>query len=309
MATPTRTKIESTLVILGTVATLVAVSCIGSAGVGLDGGIPFTENISLLTACAGLALLIQWIAWVPAARAKSETFYDLTGGLTYIGVVSFSLWACHEQRPLTTRQWILSAMVAIWATRLASFLYRRVHRTGKDGRFDELKANPIRFLIPWTVQGLWVFLTALVVLILNTRATPGGPLNAVDALGMSVWLLGFGIEVVADRQKSAFSARAKNKGLWIDEGLWSRCRHPNYFGEILLWTGIAVCGLGTLNGPQLIGLISPIFVAFLLLKISGIPILDKRNLEKWGDQEAYLAYRKRTRVLLPIARASKDSDH
>ena len=248
---------------------------------------------------AAICLGIQWLAWIPASLAKSERYYDLTGGLTYLTVVGFTLWAGSQSESPSARELIVSLLVVIWALRLSSFLYLRIHRTGKDGRFDRLKTSPIRFLVPWTIQGLWVFLTMIVVIVINSQAESAPELGIWDAIGLLMWLLGFSIEVIADNQKSAFNANSDNQGKWIDSGLWSYSRHPNYLGEIMLWTGIACFGISCFSGMERLAWISPIFIYLLLTKISGVPILDRRGLEKWGDQPEYHKYREETPTLLP----------
>ena len=237
--------------------------------------------------------------------AKTERFYDLTGGLTYLIVVGFSLWAGSQSEAPSLRELIVSLLVVIWAVRLSSFLYFRIHRTGKDGRFDRLKTSPIRFLVPWTIQGLWVFLTMIVVIVINSQTGSAPALGIWDAVGLSIWLLGFSIEVVADNQKTVFNTESNNQGKWIDSGLWSYSRHPNYLGEILLWTGIACFGISCFTGLERVAWISPIFIYLLLTKLSGIPILDRRALEKWGDDVEYQKYRENTPALFP--RLSKKS--
>ena len=248
---------------------------------------------------AAICLGIQWLAWIPASLAKSERYYDLTGGLTYLTVVGFTLWAGSQSESPSARELIVSLLVVIWALRLSSFLYLRIHRTGKDGRFDRLKTSPIRFLVPWTIQGLWVFLTMIVVIVINSQANSAPELGIWDAIGLLMWLLGFSIEVIADNQKSAFNANSENQGKWIDSGLWSYSRHPNYLGEIMLWTGIACFGISCFSGMERLAWISPIFIYLLLTKISGVPILDRRGLEKWGDKPEYHKYREGTPTLLP----------
>ena len=257
------------------------------------------SGYSAVLYCAVLCIGVQWIAWIPASIAKTERFYDLTGGLTYLIVVSFSLWAGSQSEAPSLRELIVSLLVVIWALRLSSFLYFRIHRTGKDGRFDRLKTSPIRFLVPWTIQGLWVFLTMIVVIVINSQADSAPALGIWDAVGLSMWLLGFGIEVVADNQKTVFNTETNNQGKWIDSGLWSYSRHPNYLGEILLWTGIACFGISCFTGLERFAWISPIFIYLLLTKLSGIPILDKRALEKWGDDVEYQKYRDKTPALFP----------
>jgi steroid 5-alpha reductase family enzyme len=179
---------------------------------------------------------------------------------------------------------------------LGSFLFRRIHAAGSDPRFDEIKPSASRFFVAWTLQGLWVFLTLSASLAAITTLTPAR-LGLLDVVGLGIWVLGFVIEVIADRQKSQF--RSENPGHYISSGLWAWSRHPNYFGEILLWLGIAVIASSTLRGWQWVTLISPLFVFFLLTKISGIPMLEKRADARWGDHEGYRRYKAETPVLIP----------
>ena len=252
--------------------------------------------------CAIIVFGIQWLSWVPASVGQTERFYDLTGGMTYLVVVAFSLWVGSESEGIGSRELLISALVAIWSIRLSGFLFLRIHHKGKDGRFDDLKTSPVRFLVPWTLQGLWVFLTANVVIVINSQTGPSPPLGIWDVIGLLIWILGFGIEVLADMQKTRFNSNPKNEGRWIDQGLWSLCRHPNYLGETLLWTGIAVFGVSCLGGFEWVSWISPVFVYLLLTKVSGIPILDRRALSKWGDDPEYQAYRERVPAMIPLLR-------
>ena len=257
------------------------------------------NGYSAVMYCAVMCIGMQWLAWIPASIGKTERFYDLAGGLTYLTVVGFSLWAGAQSEPPSLRELIISVLVVIWSLRLSFFLYFRIHRTGKDGRFDQLKTSPIRFLVPWTLQGLWVFLTMIVVIVINSQADSAPPLGVWDAVGLFVWVLGFGIETIADQQKTVFNTEPTNRGKWIESGLWSYSRHPNYLGEILLWTGIAFFGISCFTGLERVAWISPIFIYILLTKVSGTPILDKRALEKWGDDPLYQKYRENTPALIP----------
>ena len=283
----------TTIVVLSVfVIVFLIVSAVGNNSVSFSG-------YSAVLYCALICIGMQWLAWIPASMAKTERFYDITGGLTFLTVVGFSLWAGAQSEAPSLRELIVSLLVVIWSLRLSSFLYFRIHRTGKDGRFDRLKTSPIRFLVPWTIQGLWVFLTMIVVIVINSQADSAPALGIWDALGLSIWLLGFSIEVIADNQKTAFNSEPNNQGKWIDSGLWAYSRHPNYLGEILLWTGIACFGIPSFTGLERFAWISPIFIYLLLTKLSGIPILDKRALEKWSDDVEYQKYRENTPALFP----------
>ena len=278
------------------VSVLLIVSLVTSA---IDFNSVEVNGLPAVVWCAIIAFAVQWLAWIPASISQTERFYDLTGGLTYLAVVAFSLWAGLQSEDPSTREWLISALVAIWAIRLSSFLFLRIHEAGKDGRFDQLKTSPVRFLVPWTLQALWVFLTLNVVVVINSQSGPAPPLGIWDGIGLMVWIMGFGIEVMADSQKTAFNANPENEGRWIDEGLWSRSRHPNYLGEILLWVGIACFGIACFDGLEMVAWVSPIFVYLLLTKVSGIPLLDRRALAKWGDDPDYQRYRDSTPALIP----------
>ena len=290
----TRQDLRLTTIVVTSVSIIVflVVSAVGNNSVILN-------EYSAVLYCAVICIGMQWVVWIPASIGQTERFYDLTGGLTYLTVVGFSLWAGSQSETPSLRELIVSLLVVIWSLRLSSFLYLRIHRTGKDGRFDKLKTSPIRFLVPWTLQGLWVFLTMIVVIVINSQADSAPALGVWDGIGLSIWILGFGIEVIADNQKTIFNTEPDNQGKWIDSGLWSYSRHPNYLGEILLWTGIAFFGISCFTGLERVAWISPIFIYLLLTKISGTPILDKRALEKWGDDPEYQKYRVNTPALIP----------
>lgn len=280
---------QSLAAVFVAVAIGAAIAWAGSDGGDRAGGVP------VFALCAALAFAINWLAFVPAAIKQTEHYYDLTGGITYITV---TLVAVLLSRELDLRAMLVAGMVLVWSLRLATFLFRRISKAGKDGRFDEIKTIPTRFLMAWTVQGLWVLLTAAAALAVITGGTRE-PLGPVGYLGLAVWAFGFLIEVVADRQKSAFKADPANKGRFINVGLWAWSRHPNYFGEIVLWTGMAIVALPVLHGWQYATLISPVFVAFLLIRVSGIPMLESSADERWGGQDDYETYKRNTPVLMP----------
>ena len=252
-------------------------------------------GVPLFALSVGLAYLIQWLVFIPSYLLQTEKFFDLTGSITYISVITIALFFSIGA---DGRSFLLWALVVIWAIRLGTFLFRRIKKAGKDDRFDEIKPSFIRFLIVWTIQGLWVTFTMAAALVAITT-TNRKELDLFALVGFLVWALGFSIEVIADSQKSRFSANPDNKGKFIQTGLWSRSRHPNYFGEIVLWIGVAVIAIPVLQGWQWIALISPVFVTLLLTRVSGVPLLEKKADKKWGGQEDYESYKKRTPVLIP----------
>ncbi len=261
----------------------------GSQGGGSALGMP------VFALCVAIAFLIQWLAFIPAFLLQSEKFFDLTGSITYITVVVLSVLLSPV---IDGRSILLMVLVVIWAGRLGTFLFRRILKAGKDARFDDLKPSFFRFLNTWTLQGLWVTFTLAAALAAITTTTRE-PLGLFALVGLVIWAFGFMIEAVADAQKSRFRANPENKDRFIQTGLWAKSRHPNYFGEIVLWIGVALIAVPVLRDWQWITMISPIFVALLLTRISGIPLLQKRADEKWGGQEDYEAYKANTPVLIP----------
>lgn len=252
-------------------------------------------TIPLFALAVGLAFLIQWLVFIPSYMRQTEKFFDLTGSLTYISIVTLALVLSKE---VDLRTIVLWALVVIWASRLGTFLFRRIRREGKDDRFDELKPSFLRFLNVWTVQGLWVtFTMAAALVVITTSKRVGFDIFAI--IGLLIWIFGFSMEALADMQKNRFNANPANKGKFIQTGLWSRSRHPNYFGEIVIWIGVAVIALPVLQGWQWVALISPLFVTLLLTRVSGVPLLEKKSDAKWGGQPDYEAYKQRTPVLIP----------
>lgn len=266
------------------------------AGIALAGsqGSAQVSGIPLFALAVGLAFLIQWIAFIPAYINKTEKFFDLTGSITYITVVLVSVFLSPT---IDGRSWLLMAVVVIWALRLGTFLFTRIRAEGEDRRFREIKVSFPRFLLTWTLQGLWVTFSLAAALAAITSHVKAD-LGVFAFVGFIVWLIGFGIEAIADWQKSKFRSNPENKGKFISAGLWSWSRHPNYFGEIVLWVGVAVIALPILSGWTWLMLISPIFIILLLTKISGVPMLEKIADEKWGGQEEYESYKANTSVLI-----------
>jgi steroid 5-alpha reductase family enzyme len=261
---------------------------------GSQGGSKY-NGVPVFALCVGLTFLIQWIVFVPSYLSQTEKFFDLTGSLTYISVITIDLLLSGN---FDARVVLLWALVIVWAVRLGTFLFGRIRKAGRDDRFDEIKPSFIRFLNVWTIQALWVTFTMAAALVAITTTVRKG-LDAFAVVGFLIWVFGFAFEVIADSQKSRFAADPANKGRFIQTGLWAKSRHPNYFGEIMLWIGVAFIALPVLTGLQWVALISPLFVALLLTRVSGVPLLEAKADKKWGGQPDYEEYKKKTPVLLP----------
>ncbi|MFT4712997.1 MAG: steroid 5-alpha reductase family enzyme [Candidatus Azotimanducaceae bacterium] len=249
-------------------------------------------GLPMLFVFGAAVFLIQWLAFVPAYIYQTEKYFDLIGSLTYISLAVIALILSNKD----IGSIIIALMVLIWAMRLGSFLFVRVQKVGHDSRFTKIKPDFLQYLMTWTLQGLWVFLTFAAGLTALT-AGKSHPVDFFVIAGSLLWIIGFSIEVIADGQKSTFRSDAANKGKFIQHGLWARSRHPNYFGEILLWTGVAITAIPVLEGLQYVTLISPVFVFILLTKISGVRMLEHQARRRWGDDPEYNAYHARTPVL------------
>ena len=246
--------------------------------------------------CMLLAFGVQWIMFAHSWKQQTEHFFDLTGSATYITVI---LTALLLTGAFDLRSLLIAAVILVWALRLGNFLFNRVRTSGRDARFTSILPSFSVLLMTWTLQGTWVSLTASCALAAIASSTTL-PLDTWAAAGLALWAAGFMIEVVADRQKLAFRAELANRNRFITTGLWAWSRHPNYFGEIVLWIGIAVMAAPALNGGQLVTLLSPLFVVVLLTRISGMRMLELQAQKRWGGEPAYVAYRNTTSALIPL---------
>ena len=243
-----------------------------------------------------LAFLIQWVAYIPAYIFQTEKFYDLTGSLSYLTVIWFVFFSSNNLSGLNIQNLIVVTLISIWAIRLGTFLFGRIHKDGEDKRFRTIKTSASQFFMTWTLQGMWVSICTMCA-ITAISSSQGIIANALFYLGLVFFIVGFAIEVVSDQQKSAFRAVPENKEKFITSGLWSKSQHPNYFGEILLWSAIALLSISSLNGTQYLTLISPVFTYVLLVYISGVRMLDDMGNKKWGHLEEYKEYKRNTPTL------------
>ena len=259
----------------------------------------FLNETPLIYYCISLSFIIHWIIFIPSFLNKTEKFYDFTGMIAYLSIIVFVLYQKYQILDYIDFDSILLAfLISVWTLRLGLFLFYRVFKVGEDKRFREVKKSPLKFLVWFSVSGLWVSLTSISALhILTSRITHNSYYFVY--LGALVWLFGFLFEVIADYQKTKFKNDENNKGKFINTGLWSISRHPNYFGEIILWFGIAIITIPSLSGWGYITLISPIFVYFLLTSISGINLLEATADKRWGSLDSYKEYKEKTPELIP----------
>ena len=282
----------------GAIALCILTAYLVAIAASVDG--VFLSGIPIILLCAVVSFVTHWMIAAPSLITSSEKYFDFTGMVATLLVVLTAMFALLSSgAEASIRSVFVASFVSVWTLRLGIFLYKRIVKAGEDSRFRDIKKSIPKFLMTWTLSALWVFLTtvnAITLIALN----PLEPIGIFFIMGALLWLLGFGFEVIADRQKKYFSEQPKNEGRFITQGLWSLSRHPNYFGEIILWAGIAVISLPFLSGWQYVTLVSPVFVFLLLTRISGLPFLEDKAEKKWGEDKDYIEYKKRTPILVPF---------
>lgn len=241
-----------------------------------------------------VSLVINGGMFVIAYKFRSDKLTDASYALSFIvlALVAF-LYS-----PKNLFAIVALALVCIWALRIGGFLLYRVIRSGRDKRFDGIRENFWQFGKFWLGQAVtvWVLMFPATMGLLS-----GASFNAIMLVGVGIWCAGFIIETLADVQKYRFTSDVAHKGQWIDSGVWRYSRHPNYFGEIMIWIGVYFYNFFALSpSARLVGALSPIVITILLLFVSGIPILEKEADRRWGSQRAYQDYKKHTSLLIPL---------
>ena len=266
-------------------------------------GVPLDPNLLGLTALVTVGY--QFMFFVIAAGLEIDTVTDLAGGTNFVVLAALGLGVSEAT---SARQIVCSSMVMVWGVRLSGFLLFRILQWGEDKRFDDKRSNLLAFAAFWVIQAIWVWTVSLPVTLLNGDSGGGADApfgTASDIIGVVMWSLGFLCEVVADQQKLHYKADPANRGHWCDVGVWAWSRHPNYFGEILLWWGVftaAASGFvkGGDAGVWIGAVLGPLFLTLLLLFVSGIPLLEDSADKRYGTRQDYLEYKRLTSPIVPL---------
>jgi steroid 5-alpha reductase family enzyme len=247
-------------------------------------------GISLL-----VALGVNAAFFAVAAIRKTDVVTDLSYSLSF-ALLALALPSMGAHKLV---QLIAALMVLLWAFRLGGYLFGRILRIKVDHRFDEMRDKPLRFARFWILQAITVAVIMLPVsYLLGRKGVPEfGPWAIA---GVALWLVGLVIEAVSDAQKSAFKGKEANRGRFVSSGLWRYSRHPNYFGEMLVWWGLFVYAVPFLDGAAFFVALGPLFLTLLLLFVSGIPLLEKSAEAKYGADPAYREYKRKTSILVPL---------
>ncbi len=244
-----------------------------------------------------VSLVINLVMFLIAFRFKTDKLTDISYAATFFVIVLYGVLT----NAMSDYNLALFGMITLWSFRLGGFLLMRIWKMGRDKRFDGMRDNFLAFGRFWLLQAITVW----IVLIPSSFAFASNRpfVSDLSLLGIVIFITGLMIEANADLQKYRFSRNPKNKDKWIDEGIWHYSRHPNYFGEMLVWAGVYIYVFPGLVGFQpLIGVISPLFITTMLLFVSGVPILEKSADKKWGKQAAYQEYKRTTHLIIPLPR-------
>ncbi|HUX11416.1 MAG TPA: DUF1295 domain-containing protein [Spirochaetia bacterium] len=241
------------------------------------------------------AFAVNGFFFVYAVTKKTDVVTDLSYSLSF-AVVSVVLVVRNATGPATAL--VPAVLTLVWAIRLGAYLFTRIIKTRIDHRFDGMREIPLRFARFWILQAV-----AVSIILLPVAASVASIRVIVspfpfELAGVLLWIAGFAIEVIADAQKAAF--KRGGTSAFISQGLWKYSRHPNYFGETLLWWGLFVYVIPILSGALFLAVLGPVFITVLLLFVSGIPLLEKRSDERWGADPAYAEYKRRTSLFVPL---------
>ena len=250
----------------------------------------------LFGATAGAVAGCMLALWLLSLALRDASIADIFWGLGFAVIaVSTFLWTNDGS---SARRVLITALVSLWGLRLAAYLLWRNAGHGEDSRYVAMRRywGPrfwwVSLFTVFALQGTFLWIVSLPVQL--GQVAPGGPLGALDAAGIVLFSIGLSFEAVGDWQLARFKADPANAGRVMDRGLWRYTRHPNYFGDFCVWWGVFIVALSTPYGVW--SAIGPAFMSFLLLRVSGVPMLERHIHERRPD---YVAYAKRTSAFFP----------
>lgn len=243
-----------------------------------------------------ISFALNGLFFILAAILKTDVFTDITYSLSF---VALAILLALQDAGKSIAGIVLPALVVIWGIRLGSYLFTRILKIKVDHRFDDKRDNPLKFGIFWILQAVTVWIVMLPVYGITRSPRSQDIHPAILAVSVLLFFSGLVIESVADAQKSRFKGNPANERDFISTGLWSWSRHPNYFGEILLWWALALPGVMVFTGLEWLYFAGPAYLTLLICFVSGIPLLERSALKKWGTNERYIRYRRTTSILIP----------
>ena len=256
----------------------------------------FSFDTYNLLSTAVIVLGIQIVFFIFASIFKTDKVTDLSYSLTFILIALLLLFSrsSYSIVPL-----LFTGLIVLWGFRLGGYLFVRILKIKKDNQFDGMREKTLSFASFWMLQAVTIWIVMLPSTIVLSTSGALQP-NVLTWVGIIVWAAGFLFEAVADVQKYRFRSRPENSGKWIQHGLWNYSRHPNYFGESLCWWALFIIAVPYLEGWMWISVLGPVFLTFLLLFVSGVPTVEKRSDQKYGEQPEYLRYKEKTSLFIPL---------
>lgn len=255
-----------------------------------------------------ISLGINYLFFIFAFIFKSDVFTDITYALSF-SLISIIFFAWY--RNFSLNQILVFILINIWALRLGTYLFARIIKIKVDHRFDEMRDSFWKFGVFWTLQAFTVFITVLpgTMFLTFDANSLNNNLTSLFSLFLLISLFGLIFETIADLQKNKFFNNLKTqKDPFLKTGLWKITRHPNYFGEMLVWYGIALTFISSvifnsenlLNYSLILFLICPLYMNISLIYISGIFLLEIREFERYWNEEGYQDYLKTTPMIIPF---------
>lgn len=253
--------------------------------------------LMFITSAFTIILIINFLAFLFAFKWQTDKLTDITYSLSFIVAVLYSYVSSPDWSWV---QMSIAVAIVLWAIRLGGYLFWRVHKVGKDDRFDEMRPIWYSYIKFWILQALSICVVVLpAVIALHKNSGGGDVLNVATIGGLILIVSGWFIEAIADYQKSAFKSKTKGQNVFMKSGLYSIVRFPNYLGEILFWIGIFILATPYLDSWEYVSIVSPIWIIVLLTRISGIPLLVQSHDIKYGSMSSYQEYKKSTAKLVP----------
>lgn len=244
-----------------------------------------------------ISFAINTFFFVFAAAFKTDKVTDISYSLSFFLLTLLLLLTTGG--PFSYHKLLVAAAILIWSIRLGSYLLYRIIKIRKDDRFDDKRGNFVSFLKFWVLQATTVWIVMLPFSVYITSKTDEGSL-LFTLIGIVLYSIGLLFETISDAQKFRYKSTPENADHWMDSGLWKYSRHPNYFGEILVWWGLFIVVIPSLGGLEWLTVLGPLFITLLLLFVSGIPLLEKSADRKYGDNPEYRSYKESTSILIPL---------
>jgi len=247
-----------------------------------------SDAATALVVAAGAVTAVMLVTWVVSVAVRDASIVDPVWGAGFVVVAWAVLLGVDGDE---ARQWLLVAMTTVWGLRLAGYLAWRKRGHGEDFRYQAMRARIgarfwwVSLFTVFVLQGALMWVVSLPVQLGQVPDDPG--LGVLAGIGIAVWALGLGFEVVGDAQLARFKADPANAGTVMDRGLWRYTRHPNYFGDACVWWGIAL--VAAESGLGAIGLVGAVVMTVLLRRVSGVTLLERSLTERRAGYADYVA--------------------